>query len=95
MEEKIMNSNNPLARQKGLVVQEIPDEVLVYDLDSNKAHCLNKSAAFVWKSCNGSNSVTDIIRQFELYGGGKVTEDFVFWRIATHLVFGANRDVGS
>lgn len=75
------NSNNPMARQNGLVVQEMPDEVLVYDLDTNKAHCLNQSAALVWKSCDGSNSVGDIVRQFESNGGGKVTEDFVWLAI--------------
>ena len=72
------NSQNPVARQNGLVVQEMPEEVLVYDLDTNKAHCLNRSAAFVWKSCDGNNSVSDIVRQFESNGGGKVTEDFVW-----------------
>ncbi len=70
-----------MARQNGIVVQEMPDEVLVYDLDSNKAHCLNQSAAFVWKSCDGSNTVGDIVRQFESNGGGKVTEDFVWLAI--------------
>lgn len=70
-----------MARQNGIVVQEMPDEVLVYDLDSNKAHCLNQSAALVWKSCNGSNSVTDIVKQFESNGAGKVTEDFVWLAI--------------
>lgn len=75
------NPNNPMARQNGLVVQEMPDEVLVYDLDTNKAHCLNQSAALVWKSCDGSNSVADIVKQFESNGGGKVTEDFVWLAI--------------
>ena len=70
-----------MARQNGLVVQEMPDEVLVYDLNSNKAHCLNQSAAFVWKSCDGTNSVEDIVRQFESNGRGKVTEDFVWLAI--------------
>ncbi len=70
-----------MARQNGLVVQEMPDEVLVYDLDTNKAHCLNQSSALVWKSCDGSNSVGDIVRQFESTGGGKVTEDFVWLAI--------------
>jgi len=73
--------NNPIARQQGLVVQEMPDEVLVYDMDSNKAHCLNQSAAMIWKSCNGSNSIADIVRQFESSGSGKVTEDFVWLAI--------------
>ena len=71
------NPNNPMARQNGIVVQEMPDEVLVYDLDSNKAHCLNSSAAQVWKSCDGSNTVADIVKQFD----GKVTEDFVWLAI--------------
>jgi hypothetical protein len=73
--------NNPVARQNGLVVQELPDEVLVYDLDTNKAHCLNRSAAMVWRSCDGNNSVADIVREFEANGGGKVTEDFVWLAI--------------
>jgi hypothetical protein len=75
------NPNNPTARQQGLVVQEMPDEVLVYDMDSNKAHCLNQSAALIWKSCNGSNSIADIVRQFESSGSGEVTEDFVWLAI--------------
>jgi hypothetical protein len=75
------NSQNPRARHTGLVVQEMPDEVLVYDLDTNKAHCLNQSAAFVWNSCNGSNSVGDIVREFETSGKGKVSEDFVWLAI--------------
>ena len=75
------NLNNPMARQNGLVIQEMPDEVLVYDLDSNKAHCLNQSAAFIWKSCDGAKSVPDIVREFESNGRGKVTEDFVWLAI--------------
>ncbi len=79
---KIPNDpQNPMARQTGLVVQEMPEEVLVYDLDTNKAHCLNKSAALIWESCNGNNSITDIVQQFELNGRGKVTEDFVWLAI--------------
>jgi len=71
------NSINPMARQNGLVVQDMPGEVLVYDLNSNKAHCLNESAAMVWKSCDGKNSIADIVHQFD----GKVTEDFVWLAI--------------
>ncbi len=75
------NPKNPIARQNGLVVQEMADEVLVYDLDSNKAHCLNHSAALVWKSCDGTNSILDIAREFESNGGGKVSEDLVWLAI--------------
>ena len=72
-----MNSN-PKARLNGLVVQEMPDEVLVYDLSTNKAHCLNGSAAIVWRACDGTNSVADIVNEFERSGKGSVSEDFVW-----------------
>ena len=75
------NSQRPIARKSGLVVQEVPDEVLVYDLESNKAHCLNQSAAMIWKSCDGSNSVSEIAKLVEAQAGGKVTEDFVWLAI--------------
>ncbi|HUR98728.1 MAG TPA: PqqD family protein [Pyrinomonadaceae bacterium] len=75
------NSQRPIARKSGLVVQEVPDEVLVYDLESNKAHCLNQSAAMIWKSCDGNNSVSEIAKLVESQAGGKVTEDFVWLAI--------------
>lgn len=74
-------NTNPIARKINVVVQEMPDEVLVFDMNSNKAHCLNASAAFVWKACNGQNSVADIAREFELTGTGSVTEDFIWLAI--------------
>lgn len=77
----MINSQYPTARISGLVIQEMPDEVLVYDLDNNKAHCLNESAAFVWRTCDGTNSVSDIVRQFESTSRGAVTEDFVWLAI--------------
>lgn len=35
------NQSTPLARREELVVPELADEVLVYDLRQHKAHCLN------------------------------------------------------
>lgn len=72
------NSQIPNARTDGLVVQEMPDEVLVYDLDTNKAHCLNQTAAFVWKSCDGVNSVTDITDVYQKQFGQNVPEDMIW-----------------
>lgn len=71
----------PKARKRGLVVQEMPGEMLVYDTETNKAHCLNDSAAFVWTSCDGVNTVSDIVREFETNSKGTVTEDFVWLAI--------------
>ncbi len=75
------NSQVPIARKDGLVVQETADEVLVYDLKSNKAHCLNQTAAFVWKSCDGNKSVDEIVRRFESELGVRVDRDLVWLAI--------------
>jgi len=50
----------PRARKDDLVVKEMPDEVLVYDLTRDKAHCLNRTAALVWSYCDGRTSVAKI-----------------------------------
>lgn len=50
----------PRSRRHQLVIQKLPDEVLIYDLETNKAFCLNPTAAFVWQSCDGHNSVGQI-----------------------------------
>jgi hypothetical protein len=50
----------PHARTDGLVVQELPEETVVYDLQRHNAHCLNPTAALVWKHCDGKTSVKEI-----------------------------------
>lgn len=69
---------NPLARQNALVMQDVDDELLVYDLQTDKAHCLNRSAVLIWKLCDGTNSIDDIVRRFEETDGARITEDFVW-----------------
>ena len=75
------NSQVPVASKEGLVVQETSDEVLIYDLSTNKAHCLNQTAAFIWKSCDGSASVSEITKRFENETGVPVGEDLVWLAI--------------
>lgn len=75
------SSQIPVARKEGLVVQETAEEVLVYDLTSNKAHCLNQTAAFVWKSCDGHNSISQITKLFENEVGSAVNEDLIWLAI--------------
>ncbi len=41
----------PRARQDELVVKELPDETLAYDLKRHKAHCLTRTAAQEWQHC--------------------------------------------
>ncbi len=48
----------PKARREGIITKEVDGELLIYDLERNKAHCLNPSAALVWKNCDGRRSVS-------------------------------------
>ena len=50
----------PRARNEQLVIQALPEETLVYDLKRHKAHCLNKTAAFVWQHCDGRTTTGDM-----------------------------------
>ncbi|MCU1267769.1 MAG: hypothetical protein JWM21_4087 [Acidobacteria bacterium] len=53
----------PRMRRQDLVIDEMPDEVLVYDLERHQAHCLNLTAALVWKQCDGRTSPHEIARR--------------------------------
>lgn len=52
----------PYARTEALLVHELLDEVLVYDLRRHRAHCLNRTAALVWRHCDGQTTVADVAR---------------------------------
>ncbi|MFN3652473.1 MAG: PqqD family protein [Armatimonadota bacterium] len=43
-----------------MIVREMSDEVLVYDTERHLSHCLNRSAALVWRSCDGKRGVDEI-----------------------------------
>lgn len=75
------NSQFPTARTNGLVVQDVPNEVLVYDLETNKAHCLNQTAAMVWRACDGKTSVPEIANIVASQTGEKVSDDLVWLAI--------------
>lgn len=68
----------PLARQEGLVVQQMPDEVLIYDLDRHKAFCLNQTAALVWQHCDGQTSVEQIAQRLEKELQTPISMDVVY-----------------
>ena len=53
----------PHARTKDLVVRELGDETLIYDLTNDRAHCLNGTAAFIWKSCDGKTTAAKTARE--------------------------------
>lgn len=74
----------PMARKDGLLVEELPDEILVYDLDRKKAHCLNQTAALIWQHCDGQRSVGEIALALSHHLNAPI-DDEVVWYGLKHL----------
>jgi|SRR5882724_1674884 len=55
----------PLARKSQLVTREVAGDLLVYDRDSDQAHCLNPTAAMVWARCDGMTTVAEMAQLLE------------------------------
>lgn len=47
----------PMARTDDLVVEVLPPDTVVYDLKTDRAHGLNRTATLVWQHCDGCTSV--------------------------------------
>lgn len=58
--------SKPLARGDELVVEELGDELLIYDLNRDRAHSLGAVAASVWQACDGSTSVESLSAKLEM-----------------------------
>lgn len=78
MNQAMETQPRPLARTHNLVVREVSKELLIYDLNNDKAHCLNQSAALVWKNCSGEATVPDLARLLEAELKSPVDEDFIW-----------------
>ena len=51
------------ARRDDVVVDEVVDEVLVYDRRGDVAHCLSEIAATVWRTCEGGATLDEVAEQ--------------------------------
>lgn len=85
----------PLARTDELVIQELPGELLIYDLERHKAHCLNRASSIVWKNCDGKRSVAEMARILERELATPVEDDVVWLALGQlrrfHLLDEKNR----
>src|SRR5947207_12714590 len=73
--------NKPQARHDGLIVRELDNEILIYDTETNKAHCLNDTATLVWKQCDGQSTAAEISRRLSDQVGTKVDERVVWFAL--------------
>jgi len=77
---RIEDSLYPKARQLRLIVRELPDELLIYDLDRDAAFCLNRFSREVWRRCDGENTTERIAQSLEKTFGS-IDENLVWLAI--------------
>lgn len=67
----------PHDTRSGFVTVELPDELLVYDRGRNRAHCLNRTAARVWRLWDGHRSIPEIADELSVELRVVASEDLV------------------
>ena len=50
----------PVARDEGLLIENVGDETVVFDADAKEAHCLSALAAVVFSNCDGRTSIDEL-----------------------------------
>lgn len=68
---------NPVTRTSGFVLREIGDEVVVYDPVSHRAHCLNRTAAAVFRAWDGTRAVAAVAARLTAELGAPVPVSLV------------------
>ena len=62
----------PLAHHRDVVVQELGEEILVYDLNIHKAYNLNETSSKVYQACDGKTTFEELKRRH------KFTDDLIY-----------------
>ena len=73
-----LNTDSYVIQRENLLTHNSEEETLIYDLNRNKAFCLNHTSAIVWRFCNGKNSISDISKNLSNHFNIPVDEDFVW-----------------
>jgi hypothetical protein len=60
MKIKKLHAERP--KRVAALTRQFQDELLIYHLQTHRAHCLNQSAARVWLACDGVTSVSEIVK---------------------------------
>lgn len=68
----------PVSRKTDIVVQELENEVLIYDLNANKAFCLNESSAIIWQECDGTKTIAEISQAVGRKLNSNISQEFIW-----------------
>src|SRR5262245_23153421 len=74
----------PRAKREGLLSEDVGEELIVYDENRHRGHCLNRTAALVWRHADGERTIGDLaaILQAEL---DPVADENLVWHTVDRL----------
>ncbi len=70
--------SKPLSRKANIVVQDLENEFLIYDLKIHKAFCLNETTTLAYQLCDGTKTIAEISDLMSKKLQMLVSEDFVW-----------------
>lgn len=76
--QNFMITNKPKRREINLAIQELENELLIYDTLINKAICLNSTSAMVWQACDGNRDVPGISKYLSAKFNNYITEEMIW-----------------
>jgi hypothetical protein len=87
-----MDRNRFPKARPGCFARELDDEIVVYDPQRHIGHCLNSTAARVWRLCDGRKSASDIAallsRQLGVLVDQRIVQAAVRQLRGVHLLVG-------
>ncbi len=48
-------------KNEAILDRELDGETVLFNLSTNKLHSLNATAGFIWKECNGVNTMNSLV----------------------------------
>ncbi len=70
-----MGAALPLARRDDLLTEEVEDEFVLYDKRADTAHRLNRTAAIVWRNCDGKRDVPALVAVLRTELGDELADE--------------------
>lgn len=71
----------PRARKRGLLVDRVGDETIVFDEERKEAHSLNRMASVVWQQSDGAHSLAQIAAELTKELGVEANEAIVLYAL--------------
>jgi hypothetical protein len=80
---RLVTTYRPLARTEGILTEMLDDELLAYDLEGDISTHLNRTAALVWRSCDGHRTIAELQALVTDQLGEPADEDVVLMALDT------------